>query len=78
MDYSYEVARARHEERLRQAEATRTLQQVDEVRAGIQAKMLVRLGDLDTCGRGELGVSPNGPLCFPKYLGRTLEKQGSE
>ena len=46
MDYSYEVARAIHEERLRQAEARWMLQQVEEVRTGFQARILARLGDM--------------------------------
>jgi hypothetical protein len=46
MDYSYEVARAIHKERLRRAAARRTREQVEEVRAGIQATMLARLGEL--------------------------------
>ena len=46
MDYTYEVARAIHEDRLHRAETRRTLQQVEERRAGLHSTVLIRLGDL--------------------------------
>ena len=46
MTYSYEVARAIHQDRLHQAEKRRMLKQAEPVRAGLRAKVLIKVADL--------------------------------
>ena len=46
MDYSYEIAKAILEERLREAERMRMLKQAEALQPNLQAKVLIGLGDI--------------------------------
>jgi hypothetical protein len=58
MDYTYEVAKEIHEDRLRRAETRHTLQQIEERRAGLQATVLNQLGDLLITAGSKLKQQP--------------------